>query len=121
MGWPTIPPSLVASDQVTIRRAGVWTQDASGGRVRNLGPPSSPWPCSFSPVGRVPRSHSANHRDQEVVKYLVTFANVNPNLHENDELFWVAESKTLVVVQTVTNGTSDSRLWGAFVEERPAV
>jgi hypothetical protein len=55
------------------------------------------------------------------VKYLVTFANVNPNLHENDELFWVAESKTLVVVQTVTNGTSDSRLWGAFVEERPAV
>jgi hypothetical protein len=121
MGWPTIPPALIASDRVTIRRAGAWTQDASGGKVRNLGSPSSPVPCSFSPVGRLPRSHTANHRDSMMTRYVVTFANVNPQLHMNDELTWLEENKVLIVVSTVTAGTSDSRLWQAHVEERPPV
>jgi hypothetical protein len=54
-------------------------------------------------------------------RYIVTFANVNPQLHLNDELTWLNETMVLIVLDSAVGGPSDARLWTAHVEERPAV
>jgi len=122
MGWPTVPTDLIASDQVMIRRAGTWTQDRSGGKVRNMGTPEGPYSCSFKPVSRIALLDAMiNDRDQMVARYLVTFTNVNPRLKKHDELTWISEGKIVTVVEAETAGTADARIWQAHVEERPAV
>lgn len=121
MGWPTDSTKLTNTDNVTVRRAGTWTQDSSGGRVRNLGAVEGPFLCTFSPVSSTRNADvPINYRESPFSIYVVSFTDANPNLHFDDELNWLEERKILTVIATEISGPPEARIWNIRAKEAPA-
>lgn len=118
MGWPTALPKLFTFEPVTIRRAGPWMQDSSGGKVRTLGPASEPTDAIILPGGTARNVLlPANHRDTMMARYTVIFVQLNPKLHKHDEIYWISEDLTMTVLVAEVTGTSDVRLYEYYCEQ----
>lgn len=120
MGWPTALPKLFTFEPVTVRRAGPWTQDSSGGKVRTLGPPSEPTDAVILPGGTARNiNRPSNFRDAMTARYTVIFVQLNPKLHMHDEIYWISEDVRMVVMVAEVTGTSDVRLYEYYCEQHP--